>query len=29
MTKSDRTLGRFFSYLRAFPRAHPSAAYIR
>lgn len=29
MTRSDRVLGRFFDYLRAYPRAHPSGAWIR
>lgn len=29
LTPSDRTLARFFDYLRAFPRAHPSAEFIR
>jgi nitrite reductase/ring-hydroxylating ferredoxin subunit len=29
LTKSDRTLARFFDYLRHFPRAHPSAEFIR
>jgi hypothetical protein len=28
LTKSDRTLARFFQYLRDHPRAHPSAEYI-
>jgi nitrite reductase/ring-hydroxylating ferredoxin subunit len=29
LTQSDRTLARFFEYLRRFPRAHPSAEFIR
>jgi phenylpropionate dioxygenase-like ring-hydroxylating dioxygenase large terminal subunit len=29
LTPSDRTLARFFDYLRSFPRAHPSAEFIR
>lgn len=29
LTKSDRTLGRFLKYLRKYPRAHPSAPFIR
>ncbi len=29
LTKGDRTLSQFFDYLRAYPRAHPSAQYIR
>ncbi|MFC3053232.1 Rieske (2Fe-2S) protein [Kordiimonas pumila] len=29
LTRSDLTLSRFFDYLRAFPRAHPSADFIR
>lgn len=28
LTRSDRTLSRFFDYMRAFPRAHPSADFI-
>ena len=28
LTRSDRVLGRFFEYLRAYPRAHPSAPWI-
>ncbi len=28
LTRSDRTLARFFDYLRAHPRAHPSAGHI-
>jgi hypothetical protein len=28
LTKSDATLARFLTYLREFPRAHPSAAFI-
>lgn len=28
LTKSDRTLARFFQYLREYPRAHPSAEFI-
>lgn len=29
VTKSDKTLMRFFDYLRAFPRAHPSGPFIK
>jgi len=29
LTAADRTLGRFFQYLRSYPRAHPSAEYIK
>jgi nitrite reductase/ring-hydroxylating ferredoxin subunit len=29
LTKSDKTLGRFFRYLRSYPRAHPAAEHIR
>ncbi len=28
LTKSDKALGKFFQYLRDFPRAHPSAEFI-
>ncbi|HYA34221.1 MAG TPA: Rieske 2Fe-2S domain-containing protein, partial [Candidatus Binataceae bacterium] len=28
LTRSDRTLARFFEYLRAYPRCHPSAEFI-
>jgi len=28
LTRSDRTLARFFDYMRAYPRAHPSADFI-
>jgi nitrite reductase/ring-hydroxylating ferredoxin subunit len=28
LTRSDRTLAQFFSYMRAYPRAHPSADFI-
>jgi len=28
LTKSDRTLARFFQYLRDYPRCHPSAEFI-
>jgi phenylpropionate dioxygenase-like ring-hydroxylating dioxygenase large terminal subunit len=28
LTKSDRTLGKFFQYMRKYPRAHPSAQFI-
>lgn len=28
LTKSDKALGRFFKYLRSYPRAHPSAEFI-
>jgi len=28
LTRSDKTLGRFFTYLRKYPRAHPSAPFI-
>ena len=28
LTKSDKALGRFFQYLRGYPRAHPSAEFI-
>lgn len=27
LTRSDRTLARFFDYIRAYPRAHPSAPF--
>ena len=29
LTKSDRTLSKFFDYLRSYPRAHPGANFIR
>jgi phenylpropionate dioxygenase-like ring-hydroxylating dioxygenase large terminal subunit len=29
LTRSDLTLGRFFDYMRAFPRAHPSRDFIK
>jgi hypothetical protein len=29
LTRADLTLGRFFEYMRKFPRAHPSAEFIR
>jgi len=29
LTRSDATLSRFFAYLRAYPRAHPSAGFIK
>ena len=29
LTRSDRVIGRFFDYLRGYPRAHPSAPWIR
>lgn len=29
LTKSDKALGKFFHYLRTYPRAHPSAGFIR
>ncbi len=29
LTRSDKALARFLEYVRAFPRAHPSAAFIR
>jgi nitrite reductase/ring-hydroxylating ferredoxin subunit len=29
LTRSDLTLGRFFDYMRKFPRAHPSADFIK
>ena len=29
LTRSDRVLGRYFDYLRDYPRAHPSASWIR
>ena len=29
VTKSDKTLMRFFDYLCAFPRAHPSGPFIK
>lgn len=29
LTRSDRQLGRFFDHLRRYPRAHPSADYIK
>jgi hypothetical protein len=28
LTKSDKTLARFFEYMRAYPRAHPSRDFI-
>jgi hypothetical protein len=28
LTRSDRTLGRYFKFLRAYPRAHPSGPFI-
>jgi len=28
LTRSDRTLARFFQYLRDYPRCHPSAEFI-
>jgi hypothetical protein len=28
LTRSDKSLGRFFRYLRAYPRAHPSIDFI-
>ncbi len=28
LTKSDKALGKFFQYLRRYPRAHPSAEFI-
>ncbi|HLX37421.1 MAG TPA: hypothetical protein VKR29_06445, partial [Candidatus Binataceae bacterium] len=28
LTRSDRTLSRFFQYLRDYPRCHPSAEFI-
>jgi len=28
LTRSDRTLGRYFKFLRAYPRAHPSRPFI-
>jgi phenylpropionate dioxygenase-like ring-hydroxylating dioxygenase large terminal subunit len=28
LTRGDKTLGRFFDYLRKYPRAHPSADFI-
>ncbi len=28
LTRSDRTLGHYFKFLRDYPRAHPSAAFI-
>ncbi len=28
LTRSDRTLGHYFKFLRAYPRAHPSAPFI-
>jgi len=29
LTKADTTLARFFHYVRNYPRAHPSADFIR
>jgi hypothetical protein len=29
LSKSDRALAKFFDYLRSYPRAHPSAEFIR
>lgn len=29
LTKGDKSLARFFDYVRSYPRAHPSAEYIR
>jgi phenylpropionate dioxygenase-like ring-hydroxylating dioxygenase large terminal subunit len=29
LTRSDLSLGRFFDYMRAFPRAHPSGDFIK
>lgn len=29
LTRSDKTLGRFLDYIRNYPRAHPSAKFIR
>jgi hypothetical protein len=29
LTRSDLTLARFFDYMRDYPRAHPSAEFIR
>ena len=29
LTRSDKTLSKFFDYLRSFPRSHPSAEFIR
>lgn len=29
LTRSDKTLVRFLDYIRAYPRAHPSSAFIR
>lgn len=29
LTKSDKALGKYFDFLRAYPRAHPSAPFIR
>jgi nitrite reductase/ring-hydroxylating ferredoxin subunit len=29
LTRSDRVLGKYFEYLRQYPRAHPSANWIR
>jgi nitrite reductase/ring-hydroxylating ferredoxin subunit len=29
LTRSDRALARYFDFLRAYPRAHPSAEFIR
>ncbi len=29
LTRSDRTLTRFFDYLRTYPRCQPSAEFIR
>lgn len=29
LTRSDRTLARFFDYLRKYPRAHPGGAFIK
>ena len=29
LTRSDRVLGKYFTYLREYPRAHPSAPFIK
>jgi hypothetical protein len=29
LSASDRALAKFFQYLRSYPRAHPSAEFIR
>jgi hypothetical protein len=29
LTKADTTLSRFFNYMRAYPRAHPAADFIK